>query len=86
MRTALVTTASSLSVSALLHHFALEQVFDVVVAGDDVTRHKPDPEAYRLAITRLGVPAEECLAFEDSDGGIAGAAAAGVAAVRIVFS
>ena len=86
IRTALVTTASASSVAAILAHFELRGLFDVVVTGDDVVRHKPDPEAYRIAAERLSVPAEACLVFEDSDVGAASAVAAGMTVVRVRFS
>jgi beta-phosphoglucomutase len=86
MKTVLVTTASAENVRAILSHFALGDAFDFVLTGDDVSRHKPDPEVYRLALTRLAVDAGECLAFEDSDVGVASAAAAGIAVVRVAFA
>jgi beta-phosphoglucomutase-like phosphatase (HAD superfamily) len=86
LRTALVTTASGESVRAILHHPDLSHAFDHVVTGDDVTRHKPDPEAYLLALERLQLDPRECLAFEDSDVGVASAEAAGIAVVRVTFS
>ncbi|MCL1899077.1 MAG: HAD family phosphatase [Promicromonosporaceae bacterium] len=49
----------------------------VVVTGDEVTHGKPHPEPYLTAAARLGVPAERCVAIEDSDTGIASAMAAG---------
>ena len=73
MKTVLVTTASGENVRAILRHFDLEHAFDFVITGDDVTRHKPDPEAYRLALARLQLEPDECLAFEDSDVGAASA-------------
>ena len=85
MKTALITTASRENVSAVLDHFALREFFDVVITGDDVVHHKPDPEAYRLALTRLELDAAECIAFEDSDVGVASAVAAHVTVVRVTF-
>ena len=86
IKTALVTTASAGSVRAIMAHFGMEALFDVVVTGDDVVRHKPDPEAYRVAAERLSVPVNACLAFEDSDAGAASAVAAGMGVVRVRFS
>jgi HAD superfamily hydrolase (TIGR01509 family) len=51
--------------------------FSAVVTGDTVARGKPHPEPYLTAARELGVPAEECLAIEDSDTGATSAAAAG---------
>jgi beta-phosphoglucomutase len=84
-RTALVTTASASNVSVILAHHQLAHLFDTTVTGDDVARHKPDPEAYVLAAGRLHVTAAECLIFEDSDIGLAAATAFGAPALRIAF-
>lgn len=86
MRTALVTTASRANVDAILDAHGLRPDFDVVVTGDDVSRHKPDPEAYLLAAARLAVAPAQCLVFEDSDIGLKSARAAGMAVVRVAFT
>ena len=43
------------------------------VSCDDVNASKPDPAVYLEAMRRIGLNAEDCLIFEDSKGGIAGA-------------
>ena len=86
MQTALVTTASAESVRAICRHLNCENTFDLVITGDHVTRHKPDPEAYGLALARLQLDPKECLAFEDSDVGAASAGAAGIAVVGVNFT
>lgn len=55
----------------------------VVVCGGDVRRKKPDPEAYELALTRLGVAASACIAIEDSRNGLVAATAAGIPTVIV---
>ena len=77
LKTALVTSAARRSVDALLHAHALASLFDIIVTGDDVAHHKPDPEAYQLAAAHLGVLPEETLIYEDSEVGIASAKAFG---------
>jgi len=57
--------------------------FAAVVAGDDVTHGKPHPEPYLTAAARLGVPAADCVAIEDSPTGLASAVAAGVPALGV---
>lgn len=52
--------------------------FTTVVTGDQVGRGKPHPEPYLVAAERLGVPADRCVAIEDSPTGTASAVAAGV--------
>ena len=44
--------------------------FEFVLAGDVVSRKKPDPEIYNLAKEKLGLPAKECVVIEDSRNGL----------------
>jgi len=59
-------------------------VFDVIVSADDVTRGKPDPEGYLLALEQLGVRAADAVAIEDAPPGIAAAKAAGLRCVAVL--
>ncbi len=81
--TALVTTASRPNVDAILEYHDLAGLFDVIVTGSDVVRHKPDPEAYCLAAGWLGVAPQSCVVIEDSDIGVASARAFGAAIIRV---
>ncbi|MBW1640344.1 HAD-IA family hydrolase [Microbacterium resistens] len=53
------------------------------VTAEDVTASKPDPEGFLLGAQRLGIAPEECVAFEDSEAGIAAAKAAGMRVVGV---
>jgi HAD superfamily hydrolase (TIGR01509 family) len=77
LRTALVTATHRNLVDVALSTLGAEN-FDVVVAGDEVTRNKPDPEPYRRALEMLQLTPADCLAIEDSPTGSAAAAAAGL--------
>jgi HAD superfamily hydrolase (TIGR01509 family) len=55
--------------------------FRLILAGDVVARKKPDPEIYRLACAKLGVPAGGCVVIEDSRNGLLAATAAGMRCV-----
>jgi HAD superfamily hydrolase (TIGR01509 family) len=59
----------------------LMERLDTTVFGDDVTRHKPDPEPYLKAASLLGVT--RALVVEDSEAGQASGLAAGFDVVRI---
>jgi HAD superfamily hydrolase (TIGR01509 family) len=74
VRTALVTAASSSAVELLLSTHGLEELFDEIVTGDDVSEHKPSPLAFVSAAQRLGVSSKQCLVIEDSSVGAAAAA------------
>ncbi len=53
-------------------------LFNVIVTGDDVQNKKPAPEIYLYVLEKLKLPAQSCLAFEDSRAGVESAKAAGV--------
>jgi HAD superfamily hydrolase (TIGR01509 family) len=78
---ALVTSSQRRFVDAVLDRTGLR--FPVVVTGSDVTRGKPDPEPYRLATSRLGIPPSQCLVLEDSITGVTAAEAAGCFVVAV---
>jgi len=50
----------------------------VLACGDEVAAKKPAPDVFLLALDRLGLPAADCLAFEDSLNGLRSALAAGL--------
>jgi HAD superfamily hydrolase (TIGR01509 family) len=76
----IVTTSGRSAVTALVKSLLadLAGVFSFWVCGDDVERKKPDPQAYALAVARLGLPAARMLALEDTPQGLEAAAAAGL--------
>ena len=59
------------------------EAFDHIVAGDDVTNGKPNPEAYLRAAELLGVDPTSCVAIEDSGPGVAAAVASGAATIAV---
>ena len=85
LKTALVTSASMATVRSLLSAKSLAHLFDVLVTGDDVQRHKPHPEPYILAGERLMVEPWECIVYEDSDVGMESATLFGAYVIRVVF-
>jgi len=55
-----------------------ESLFAAVVAGDEVSQKKPAPDVYLDVLSRLNLPASECLAIEDSGIGLVAASRAGI--------
>jgi HAD superfamily hydrolase (TIGR01509 family) len=78
---ALVTSSEPAVVDAILGRLDIR--FDVVVCAADVVQAKPDPEGYRLAVTKLGADPRGCVALEDSANGIAAAEAAGLRVIAV---
>lgn len=60
-----------------------DDVFDVVIAGDDVEHPKPHPLPYLLAAKRLGVEIRDCVAIEDSEFGLVSAVSSGAATIGV---
>ena len=81
LRLAIATTTSRPNVDALLSACAPLPAFDVIAAGDEVSRKKPAPDIYEAALSRLGLPADACLAIEDTENGLRSAAGAGLRCV-----
>ncbi|MGQ5227331.1 HAD family hydrolase [Streptomyces sp. MN3] len=54
-----------------------------LVAADDITRGKPDPEPYLLAARTLGVDPADCVVFEDAPAGLQAGRAAGMTTVAL---
>jgi len=54
-----------------------------LVAADEITRGKPDPEGYLKGAAALGVAPADCLVVEDAPAGAAAARAAGMRLVAL---
>jgi HAD superfamily hydrolase (TIGR01509 family) len=80
---AVATSARRRDVVELLGPLGLLDRFDAIVAAEDVTRGKPDPEVYVLAARRLGASPGDCLVFEDAIVGVQAARSAGMRVVGV---
>jgi HAD superfamily hydrolase (TIGR01509 family) len=80
---AVATSSGRSYADRLLTRHGLADRFAFVLASEDVTRGKPDPEIYLKAADRFGEPASAILVLEDSPAGLAAARAAGTFAVGI---
>ncbi|TSA21203.1 MAG: HAD family hydrolase [Betaproteobacteria bacterium] len=81
LRLAIATTTTPENVTALLTNtLGAEGVswFEVIAAGDIVPAKKPAPDIYVWALAQLGLKADACLAFEDSENGLNSALGAGL--------
>lgn len=59
----------------------LDELFDDVVDSSAVGLRKPDARIFHLACERLGVAPDEAAFIDDHEGNVAGAVAAGLAAI-----
>jgi len=84
MRLAICTTSNEENTRAIVDTLLPDIPFDAILAGDVVSRKKPDPEIYRLALERLGLDAAQALVIEDSRTGVQAARSAGLRVVATV--
>lgn len=83
LRLALATSAPELNIELGLQKLKLENTFEHIVGKVDVSYGKPHPEVYLRSLELLGMPAENCIVFEDSKAGIQSALSAGIKVVGI---
>jgi pyrophosphatase PpaX len=80
----IVTAKRHRTVALALHRFpVLDELFDVVVAHEDTTRHKPDAEPVLAAVERLGAQPSQAAYVGDSPFDIQAAKAADVFAIAV---
>ncbi len=80
-RLAIATTTTPENVTYLLGSTLGEDSinwFEVIAAGDIVPAKKPAPDIYLYALEKMGLNAEDCIAFEDSQNGILSSQGAGL--------
>ena len=70
-------------IERVLDHLGIRSWFDAVVTNEDVARQKPAPDIFLEAARRLGVPPQQCRAYEDAELGLAAIHAAGMEAVDV---
>lgn len=70
-------------IDTVLDSFGLRDRFDAVRSAATEPQGKPHPAVYLAAARDLGVPADRCIAIEDSPNGIASAKAAGMFCIGI---
>lgn len=83
-----VSSAANWMLEQILEQLALDDYFDITISQEDVSQHKPHPEAYLLALERLELTPDKVMVFEDSNAGVRAASKAGcdVIAIRHKFN
>ncbi len=75
--------SSSRNTPFILRKIGLENFFDAVADGNDITRSKPDPEVFLIAAERLEIEPGQCIVIEDADAGIDAALSAGMQTLAV---
>lgn len=80
---AVATNSATATALGKLESAGIARHFAHVVGYDAVARPKPAPDVFAEAARRLGAAPGRCIAFEDSDTGVAAALAAGMHVVQV---
>ncbi len=70
--------SSSKNTKLILERLGLENCFDAVSDGTNITHSKPDPEVFLKAAEMLGLSPEKCLVVEDAKAGVTAATRGGM--------
>jgi beta-phosphoglucomutase len=75
--------SASKNTPTILQRVGIQELFDAVADGNNITKAKPDPEVFLKAAEMLNVDPAECVVFEDAVAGIQAAINAGMKCVGI---
>lgn len=82
-RLAVASNSVRATVDIMMQKAGLSQYLDFSLSNQDVTKAKPDPEIYNVAISKLGFLPQECMVVEDNKNGVAAAKAAGTNVMKV---
>jgi beta-phosphoglucomutase len=89
IRIAICSGATRRDIEMMLAGSGLNHYFELIVSDDDVTKGKPDPQGYNLALQRLNkakntsIKPSQCIVIEDSHWGLDAAIAAGMHTIAV---
>jgi phosphoglycolate phosphatase len=83
-RTAIVSTKFRYRIEAILANHDAGDLFDAIIGGEDVSRHKPHPEPLERALTRLALQPAQVVYVGDHPVDAQAAQAAGIAFVALL--
>lgn len=84
--TAVGTSAPMANMELIIGKLGIQAQMESMLASEDVSKHKPDPEVYLKSAKNLDVNPERCIVFEDSFSGVSAALNAGMKVVGILSS
>ena len=85
-KTGVATSAPASNLHLIMGALGFESKMESMLASEDVSKHKPDPEVYLKSAAKLHVPVANCVVFEDSYSGVSAAINAGMKVVGVLSS
>lgn len=80
---ALASTAGRENLLNAVNYLGIADIFDYIIAGEDVIKAKPNPEIYLKVLEHFCIRSEEALVFEDSEFGFKAAEAANLNYIKV---
>jgi beta-phosphoglucomutase len=84
--TGVATSAPKANLDLIMSNLGFEAKMESILASENVSKHKPDPEVYLSSASNLNTQAKNCLVFEDSFSGVSAAINAGMKVVGVLSS
>jgi beta-phosphoglucomutase len=78
------TSAPRANLDLILGTLAIKETMGSMLAAEDVSKHKPDPEVYLKTAANLKIEPAHCLVFEDSFSGASAGLNAGMKVVGVL--
>jgi len=83
VKTCIASTATKENLYNVLKYFEIEDAFDIIITGENVSKGKPNPEVYLKAMNVLECEPDEAIVFEDSVVGCEAAENAGLNYIKV---
>ena len=80
------TSAPNANLEMILGKVPIREKLGSVLASENVSKHKPNPEVYLTSARNLSVSPDRCVVFEDSFSGVSAAINAGMKVVGVLSS
>lgn len=85
-KTGVATSAPKANLELIMGRLGFEPKMESILASENVSKHKPDPEVYLTSAQNLGIVPSNCIVFEDSFSGVSAGLNAGMQVVGVLSS
>ncbi|MCP9766955.1 HAD family phosphatase [Lacihabitans sp. LS3-19] len=85
-KTGVATSAPRANLDLIMGKLGFEPNMESIMASENVSQHKPNPEVYLKSAENLGVNPQRCIVFEDSFSGVSAGLKAGMKVVGVLSS
>jgi beta-phosphoglucomutase family hydrolase len=80
---AIASSAPMENIRLITQSLKIDNYFDAIISGWEVTKGKPHPQTFLLAAEKLGVETEDCIVIEDAISGVTASKRAGMCCIAV---